>query len=293
MILSMTGYGAAEHTDAGSIFVAEVRSVNQRYLKLAIRLPEWLSFAEQTVEQMLRARLARGSISFTLRVRGDAVGAAAVDRTAIQAYVDQLSQTRVPDHIRATLDLGVIAGLPGVGEATAPDEEGRQRLLGIIQDVTRRALEALLQMRQAEGAALSADLMVSCGAIRGHLAAVQEAAPRVIQEYHARLQTRVAALLQERNFTLEADALAREVALYAERCDISEELTRLLSHLDQFAELCRGDQQAGRTLDFLTQELLRESNTITAKSNDLLIIRRMLDVKVLIDRLREQVQNVE
>jgi len=148
-------------------------------------------------------------------------------------------------------------------------------------------------MRRVEGKALREDLHESCHAIRELLASVRERAPAVVDEYHERLHTRVSTLMSTGKFELEADALAREVAIYAERCDVNEEVSRLSSHLDQFEQICDRGEQAGRTLDFLSQELLREANTIASKSNDATITRNVVEIKGRIDRLKEQAQNVE
>ncbi|MGD2109915.1 MAG: DUF1732 domain-containing protein, partial [Phycisphaerae bacterium] len=144
-----------------------------------------------------------------------------------------------------------------------------------------------------EGEAIRRDLLNACGTIRKALGEVSTRAPKVVEQYHDRLKTRVETLLQAVEIELDADGLMREVAIFAERCDISEEVARLHSHLDQFTQLCDRGEQVGRTLDFLTQEMLREANTIAAKANDSAIARNIVEIKGSIDRLKEQVQNVE
>jgi uncharacterized protein (TIGR00255 family) len=187
----------------------------------------------------------------------------------------------------------MLAGMPGVCESPAATEELRPRQWEIIERLTNSVLDSVAAMRREEGESLRRDLLSFCGAIRERLSTVTARAPTVIDEYHQRLRTRVSALLKTAELELESETLSREVAVFAERCDISEELSRLSSHLDQFAELCDREEQVGRTLDFLTQELLREANTIASKSNDAVIVRNVVEIKGLIDRLREQVQNVE
>jgi len=145
----------------------------------------------------------------------------------------------------------------------------------------------------AEGRALRDDLIAHCHQIEEHRAAIQERAPVVIQEYHERLCARVQELVAKAKLELEKESLAREVAIFADRSDISEEVVRLRSHLEQFGLLCDSDEHAGRRLDFMAQEMLREVNTIGSKSNDAAIAGRVIAVKALIDRLKEQVQNVE
>ena len=293
MIQSMTGFGAGECVDQEVAYAAELRSVNNRYLKLSLKLPDRFSFAEASVEKLLRSRLSRGSVTYALRVRDERATAGAVSLAALQAYVEQLARVEVSAGVQRTIDLASLVTLPGVCQMPEVDEEARAQQLVVIERVTVSALDQLAEMRLQEGRALCDDLLQACGSLREQVDQIRTAAPRVIGEYHQRLSQRVALLLKESNLKLDEDSLRREVAIFAERCDVSEELARLGSHLDQFAELCRRDEQVGRKLDFLTQELLREANTIASKSNDAQITRCVLEAKVLVDRLREQVQNVE
>ena len=294
MIQSMTGYGTAEHAADGVSYALEIRSVNGRYLKLSIKLPELLQFAESAVEKLLKSRLARGSVTCTLRVRSEGVaGAGTISVPALQHYLDQLSKVQLPAGVQAAVDLGTLAALPGVCQPPEVDEEAQQQQLEIIEGLASRALDAVIEMRRSEGQALRGDTLDCCAAVRKELAEVTSRAPTVVDEYHERLRSRVEMLMQAGGFELEADGLMRDVAVFAERCDINEELTRLNAHLEQFAELCDREEAVGRTLDFLTQELLREANTIASKSNDAAIARSVVIIKGLIDRLKEQVQNVE
>ena len=294
MIQSMTGFGAAEHVEDGVSYALEVRSVNHRYLKLSLKLPEHLQFTETVVDKVVRGRVARGSVSCTLRVRSDdELGLCPVDVVALQKYVDQLARVRLPGDLAVTVDLATVATFPGVIRSPELDEEARQRQSKLVEDLAGRALDALLEMRRGEGRALREALLSCCGDIRARLDEVGKRAPKVIDEYHQRLKSRVSLLLEAGGFELQEEGLMREVAVFAERCDVIEELTRLRSHLDQFTELCDRPEPVGRTLDFLTQELLREANTIASKSNDAAIARSVVEMKATIDRMKEQVQNVE
>ncbi len=293
MIHSMTGYGSARHAEDGVCHELEIRSVNNRYLKLSVKLPERMQFAEADIDRLLRKRLGRGSVTVTLRTRGEALGAAPLDLAALQQYVDVLSRVQLPAGVQPVVDLAAVAALPGVSEPADLDDRQRDAALAWLIDLINKALDSLVAMRREEGRTLREDLLSCCQMIRTKLGAISERAPTVIDEYRDRLRTRVGNLMQSGGFELEADALAREVALYAERCDISEEINRLGSHLDQFLELCDRGEQVGRTMDFLAQEMLREANTIGSKSNDAAIARNVVEIKGLIDRLKEQVQNVE
>lgn len=294
MIRSMTGFGTVEHAENGVSFAVEVRGGNHRYLKVTIKLPERFQFAESAVERVVRARLSRGSIGISVRTQGNSDEAALpIDVPTLQRYIDGLSRARLPDGLHATIDLGAIAALPGVIHSPDFDDDERQRLTKILETLVAQSIEAMALMRCEEGQALHDALMQCVSGLRGHLEVVAKRSPEVVKEYHARLESRVSALMKGGGFELEADALAREVAVFAERCDITEEVTRLQSHLDQFVELCNREEPTGRTLDFLAQELLREANTIGSKSNDATIARQVVEMKTLIDRIKEQVQNVE
>lgn len=294
MICSMTGYGAAQHVEDGVSYAVELRSVNNRYLKLNVKLPEHLQFAEPAVEKLLRSRLSRGSVFLTLRIRTQSGSdVTRINLGVLQDYIAQITQAKAPPGVQMTLDLASLADLPGVCDSPEIDDAQREKQTLLIERLSARALDAMTAMRKDEGRALRDDLLNCCATIRARLGEVAQRAPVVVQEYHDRLKSRVAALMQQSKLELEADSLMREVAIYAERCDINEELSRITSHLDQFADLCNRGDQVGRTLDFLAQELLREANTIASKSNDAAIARSIVEVKGLIDRLKEQVQNVE
>lgn len=292
MILSMTGYGEAQHSDDGVAYVLELRSLNNRYFKASIKLPEALSVFESEVEKLLRTRLSRGSVTYNLRIRDTRAEAAQeINVAAVESYVKQLGKlsTSVPVQI----DLAVILALPGVCQPAGLDEAERERQWKVLESMTVEVMNRLIEMRRIEGKVLRDDLLAQCAQIRKHLAAIAERSPVVLKEYHQRLLNRANELLNEAKLQLQLDDVKREVALYAERCDINEEISRLGSHLDQFEKLCDSRELAGRKLDFLAQELLRETNTIGSKANDAAIAHHIVEIKGAIDRLKEQVQNVE
>jgi len=294
MIQSMTGYGSAEVAADGVSYALEIRSVNHRYLKLTIKLPDYLQFLETDLDKRLRSKLARGSAVFALRTRTDpAADQKAINVDVLQQYVTLLSSVSMPEGVKATIDLAAVAQLPGVCEGPILDEATRAHHAKIVAELTGRVLDQVVEMRRREGEALHVDLKLCCDTIVGQLDKIAQRAPRVIEEYHERLRQRIAVLTQAAQLQLDADTLAKEVAVFADRADISEEITRLRSHLEQFERICQQNETAGRTLDFLSQELLREANTIASKSNDAAIARGVVEIKRWIDRLKEQVQNVE
>ncbi len=293
MILSMTGYGEAHDERDGLSHALEIRSLNNRYFKASIKLPEHLQFLEAEVERLLRSKLTRGSINYLLRVRQNNPDAAyEINSAAVRAYLDTL-RGLIQEGERITIDLATLLTLPGVCQPPELDEAAREREWATVRTLTLRALDSLMDMRCEEGAGLRADLLSHCTAIRERMERIAQRVPLVVEEYKRRLAARVNTLLSDAEVELEEDILAREVAIYADRCDISEELQRLASHIEQFARLCDVRESTGRRLDFIAQEMLRESNTIGSKSNDAEIARDVVEIKSLVDRIKEQVQNVE
>jgi uncharacterized protein (TIGR00255 family) len=292
MILSMTGYGEAQRNEDGVAYALELKSLNNRYLKTSIKLPEHLAVFESEVEKLLRERLDRGSVTFVLRVRDNRADAAQeINVAAVESYLTQLS--RISAKAQVHIDLAPILALPGVIQPPQISESEREAQWKVIAALADEAIRHLVTMREIEGKAIRTDLLAQCRQIRENLAVIAERAPTVVQEYHQKLLQRTNDLLNQSKLQLSLDDLRREIAVFAERCDINEEIARLTSHLDQFARLCDGNEQAGRKLDFLAQEMLRVANTIGSKANDSTIAHRIIEIKGAIDRLKEQVQNVE
>lgn len=293
MILSMTGFGQAEAHANGVTFRVEIRAVNNRYFKASLRLPEHLQRYESQVDSLLRARLGRGTVYYTLRVVDEnAEMAYDINKAALVKYVSRLrSITETEPGI--TIDLTGLLDIPGVCQPPDINEAVLAEQFAVIQTVTVQAVERLMQMRRSEGQALLKDLQTQCAVIRERLAQIETRAPLVVEEYARRLHTRIRQLLVDSNVELEKEAVSREVAIYAERCDINEELSRTRSHLAQFEALCAGPEEAGRTLEFIAQELLREANTMGSKANDAVLAGHVVMIKAAIDRIKEQVQNVQ
>ncbi|HOF17806.1 MAG TPA: YicC family protein [Phycisphaerae bacterium] len=293
MTRSMTGFGAATGEAESISFSVEVRSVNNRYLKGTIKLPENFAAVEGEIDRLLRTRLARGSVTVSVRAKflGDQA-AYQVNADVLSRYLDQLKVIESEANPTLRIDLGAMLQLPGVCEPPSMEEmleNAREPLLAVVNE----AIDRLLEMRAREGAALETDLLANCDVIEQSLAQVAGRAPAVLQEYHDRLADRVQQLTRVGNLKIDEDTLAREVAIFAERCDVAEELTRLGGHVKQFREVLSGEEAGGRKLDFIAQEMLREANTIGSKSNDGEITRRVVEIKTAVDRIKEQVQNVE
>ena len=294
MLLSMTGFGESRREAEGLKISVEIRSVNNRYLKLNTRLTEPYQGIESDVEALLRERLHRGTINVSVRVeRQRSADEYQLNIVALEAYRRQIEQLEGRWHIAENVPLTQLLLLPGVVQENAPATFDIRHDWPLIRETLKEAIERLCQMRFAEGQAMAKDLKVNRTAIAEHLAGIQQRAPRVVEAYRDRLQERVQKLLSKLGVELDPGDLIREVSVFAERSDISEEIVRLSSHLEQFEKTVNLPKSSGRKLDFLTQEMVRETNTIGAKANDLEITRHVVDIKAAIERIREMVQNVE
>jgi len=293
MIISMTGFGDAHADRDGTHYAVEIRSLNNRYFKPIIKLPESVSGLEPELESMLREKLGRGSITYILKMRSDSAEAAYhINTQALKSYLEQLQTVKGIDRL-VQIDLASLVQLPGVCQEPRDDTDEMERRGPIVRELTAKAIVKLNAMRTREGEQLFNELMRHVGVIAANLAEIAKRAPSVIEDYHRRLSLRVGQLLSKAELKVNEPDLIKEVAVFAERADIAEEIQRLTSHLGAFDQACREGEHAGRKLDFITQEMLREANTIASKANDAQIARHIVEIKGAIDRLKEQVQNVE
>jgi uncharacterized protein (TIGR00255 family) len=293
MIISMTGFGDAHADRDGTHYAVEIRSLNNRYFKPVIKLPESVSGLEPELESMLREKLGRGSITYILKMRSDSAEAAYhINTQALKSYLEQLQSVKGIDRL-VQIDLASLVQLPGVCQEPRDDTDEMERRGPIVRELTAKAIVKLNAMRTREGEQLFNELMRHVGVIAANLAEIAKRAPSVIEDYHRRLSLRVGQLLSKAELKVNEPDLIKEVAVFAERADIAEEIQRLTSHLGAFEQSCREGEHAGRKLDFITQEMLREANTIASKANDAQIARHIVEIKGAIDRLKEQVQNVE
>lgn len=299
MIQSMTGFGDAAAERDGNRYLVEIKSLNNRYFKPTIKLPDVVSALEPEIESVLRKRVGRGSVVYTLRMKAadteEKATAAQIDVALLKAYIVQLNTAGV-----AVSEPERLLGLPGVVKTAAEVEAVEQESdaaahRDVVIQLTKQAVENLQAMRRREGASLLDELMQHTTVISSHLSAIADRAGNVVNAYHERLLNRVNELMAKAELSVAKADLLKEVAVYAERSDIREELTRLSHHIEQFEDAVRdpAQQHVGRKLDFIAQEMLREANTIGSKANDADIAGRIVEIKGAIDRLKEQVQNVE
>ncbi len=294
MINSMTGYGQGQGEVNGVSYLVEIKTVNHRYFKAIIRLPEPVTFIEEDIDKLLRNDMSRGTINYVLRLKNSSVNALFdIDETALKSVAEKLNRAGSSAGINGAIDIGNLLSLPGIIQPALPDKQASEQIRKKVLEVSLEAINKVKQMRAAEGGFLEADLKKHCSAIEKDLGQIRARGDIVLQEYAAKLKQRVDVLLAEVKLKLDEETLAREVAIFAERSDISEEVSRLDSHLQQFSQACQANELAGRKLDFISQEMLREANTIASKASDTNIIRCVVDMKCRIDRIKEQVQNIE
>ena len=293
MAISMTGCGEGVVSADNSTCRVELRVVNNRFFKLSLRSRDAFAALEPRIEAAIRSRIRRGAVQMTLDVTGAAAPAGRrFDRGQLAVYLDDLEDFCASHRIPAPRTIDGILGLPGILVETPPSSDAIDQTWPLVARGLDAALDGLERMRRAEGDALARDMRNGCGEIRKSIAAIRQRVPAVLVEHRTRLTDRVNKLLEGSGATLSSTDLIREVALIADRSDIAEELVRLESHVAQFDRLL-DEESPGRSLDFLAQELAREANTIASKSLDVAITHMVVELKTQVERLREQLQNLE
>ncbi len=295
MLYSMTGYGEASYSSDQLRLAVELRSVNNRYLKVSLRAGEPYNLLEPEVEKVVRRSVKRGTVQVHLRVdRQFAAQDFQINAVALRSYLTQLrslsGELGVGD---GSMLLAQVLALPGVVPEPAAVALDLEEEWPVLEGVLEEAIGKLQQMRQEEGRAMAQEMLQMRDHIGGQLAAIRERAPRVADAYRDRLLERVRVTLAELDVEMDRKDLIKEVAIFAERADISEEVVRLASHLDQFQDIVNEPESAGRKLEFLTQEMFRETNTIGSKASDVEISRHVVEIKGTLEKIRELVQNVE
>jgi len=287
----MTGFGLGEAPVGTGKLAVEIRGVNHRFLDVRVRLPRELGDLISFVEQLAREKLARGRYEVAVRVDGVTLGAPVLDRDRARAAFHALTELRDELAPGSDVPLSLLGAIPELFVSTVDRE--LERLRGAARTAFDAAVVALDTMRTHEGEALREDLVKRLARVRQLARDVEKRAPEVIETHRKRLRDRAERLRAATDLELDPARLEQEIVLFAERSDVCEELTRLESHCAQFAALLGSDEGVGRRLDFLLQELAREANTVGAKSPDATIAHAIVEAKAEIERMREQVQNVE
>jgi uncharacterized protein (TIGR00255 family) len=294
MLLSMTGFGEAHLEEDGLSLAVEIRTVNSRYFKAVIRLPEGYSSLESNVDSTVRQRIKRGTVTVVVRIERKACpDDYQINDAVLGGYRQQIGRLSERLGLPEAVGWDSLLGLPGVVDERSAREVRAEEDWPRIEQLLGRAMGRVAEMRQQEGRAMAEDLAANCQAIRCQLEKVEQRAPAVAESYRTRLTDRLNVFLRDHDITVDAADVVREVGIFADRCDISEEIVRLRSHLEQFIEILQQPESAGRKLEFITQEMFRETNTIGSKANDAEIAQHVIEVKACIERMREMIQNVE
>ncbi len=291
MIKSMTGYGKANLEKIERTYQIEIKSVNHRYLDISIKMPKAISYLEEDIKKCISKKIQRGKIDvFVTFENNSAEGKNIKINTEIaKMYIEQLKKLAESENILSNIEVTDISKYPDV--LTIQNNQDEDTIKNELMEVTKNAVNQIIEMKEKEGEKIAEDLTRRLEEIQKKILEISTLSTGLIQEYVVKLKTRVQELLQ--NQEIDEARLAQEVVIYADKCSVEEEITRLNSHISQFKELLNSNTQIGKKLDFIIQEMNRETNTIGSKANNLEITNDVIDIKTEIENIREQVQNIE
>lgn len=292
MIKSMTGYGNAEEIISGNNIRVEVKAVNHRFFEFSARIPRNMAFLEDKLKSEASRSISRGKTELTLTIQAVEGNSSVVtvNRELASSYVEALRGIADELSLKDDITLSSVAAIPDVFTVmrASVDEE---KLWCDVKTVLDKALEAFVKMREIEGAKMKEDLLSRCSFIEEKVAEVEERSPETVKEYREKLFARMSEILGDKN--IDESRILTEAAIYADKVAVAEETVRLRSHIEQFRSILELTEPVGRKLDFLVQEMNRETNTIGSKANDLTLARVVVDMKSEIEKIREQIQNIE
>ncbi len=294
MIKSMTGFGRSEYNDGKRNIIVEIKTVNHRYADISVRMPRRYSFVEDKVKNTIKEKIKRGKIDVSIMVENLTENDVNIKLNTMiaQQYYDNLKELQRQFDVTGEITLQYLAGMPDVLKSI-PDVDDEEEMTKCILQPVRDAAANLEAMRMVEGEKLARDLMMRADIIKDLVDQIEERAELVPKAYTEKLRERIQELIGN-SVTVPEDRILVEAAIFADKCNITEELTRLNSHMDQMKSIIeKSSQPDGKKLDFLVQEMNREANTIGSKANDITVTNLMLQVKAEIEKIREQVQNIE
>lgn len=293
MLQSMTGFGNATSQSEAAYVAVELKAVNNRYLKVSMRLPDFLARFEADLEQLIREQVGRGTVNLSIRCRLNAQSSGySIDASVLRRYAEQSAQF-ADDLGKPAPDLADFLSLPGVITEQEVTPDLLASVFPVIKSTVQEALDQFDEFRRKEGESMLSDLAGQCSAIETQVELVAEHTPEVVADYREKMLDRVRRTLADTDANVSENDLIREVAVFADKCDINEEITRLGSHIDQFRQFLDSEKSMGRKLEFLGQEMFREINTIGSKANNVTIAHSVVEMKGAIERIREILQNVE
>ena len=291
MIKSMTGYGRAKLSKDDREYQIEIKSVNHRYLDISVRIPKQLSYLEETIKKEIAKKVKRGKIDVFVTFENNSLEGKEIkiNTELAKAYIDELKKLAEKENILSDIQVTEISKYPDVLniQSSQDDEKITEEVLETITIAT----DNLVQMRETEGNKISEDLLKRLNIINKKVEGIAKLSTGLIEEYVVKLEERINEILK--NQEIDKTRLAQEVVIYADKCSIEEEVTRLNSHISQFKNLLNSNEAIGKKLDFIIQEMNRETNTIGSKANNLEITNGVIDIKTEIENIREQVQNIE
>ncbi len=292
MIKSMTGFGRVQETVDGMNVTVELRSVNHRYFEFTAKVPRTYGFLEEKLKTFTNSLVSRGKVECYVAVEQleESETTVSVNASLAKGYVDALRQLSEMFDLSADVSAAALSRYPDVLvlQKTAADEE---RIWNAVRSVAEKAVRRFIEMRETEGAKLKADILSRADTILEHVAFVETRSPQTVKEYNEKLKQRMEELLG--NTQIDEQRLLTEAAIFADKIAVDEETVRLRSHISQLRTFMEADEPIGRKLDFLVQEINREANTIGSKAQDVEIAKRVIAVKTEVEKIREQVQNIE
>lgn len=292
MIKSMTGYGRAVIEIDGMELTFELKSVNNRYLDTSVRLPRAYGYLEEKIKKEVGKHTSRGKIDCYLGVNvlEDSLTKVSLNHALLESYLEVFKEAQAKYSLRDDIGVSIVTRLPDV-IGTRSDDEDEDKMCSRLFEVMNKALSDYDAMREAEGRKLYDDISEKLDNIEKLRGEIIKLSPESVKAYETRLKTRIEELLGNTNY--DETRVVTEVALFADKVAVDEEITRLASHISQFRDIMKGDAPAGRKLDFLTQEINREVNTIGSKCQELEITKLVVEAKSEIEKIREQIQNIE
>jgi uncharacterized protein (TIGR00255 family) len=292
MIRSMTGFGRGMSQADGIEFLVEIKTVNHRYSDIYIKMPRTISFLEDKVRDVINKSLSRGKIDvfISYEEHGEDSKCVVVDEPLAEAYVNAAKQLRDKFGLIDDISVSLLSRFPDIFRVEKAEQD-EDKLWNLLKAAVDEAIKNLISMRENEGAGLKKSLLEKAVNIESAVKQIELRSPDVVREYKQKLESRIKELTEQQ--TIDESRLAMEIAIFADRCSIDEEIVRLGSHINQLRQALDMQQPVGRKLDFLIQEMNRETNTIGSKANDLTITNSVVEVKSEIEKMREQVQNIE
>lgn len=291
MIRSMTGYGKQNLSVEGREYQIEIKSVNHRYLDINVKIPKAISYLEETIKKEISNKIKRGKIDVFVSFENNSEEGRKIEinKQLAKLYIEQLKELAQEEKIESNIEVMDIAKIPDV--LTIKVDEENSKIKDEIKQVTQGAVTRILEMKNIEGEKISQDLLQRIRNIQSKIVEISAKSTGLIEEYVVKLEERIKELLKTEE--IDKTRIAQEVVIYADKCSVQEEVTRLKSHIGQFRNLINTDQAVGKKLDFLIQEMNRETNTIGSKANNLEITNNVIDIKTELENIREQIQNIE